>query len=137
MKSTISLLSIVLCFFTTTTADEFNECYECTSRGVSHRCADPFRLVGRGKHIKTCESGWCAKIEVGLGGEDGVGFTERKCLLYSVPDGIERCGHGSYKGQLAFMCFCRGHLCNSNSNILPSKLILLFVIIYNVTEKFN
>ena len=116
----------------TSKAQDFNECYECKSRGASERCTDPFQLIGRDKYMKECQSGWCLKIQVGLGGEDGVGYTERKCLIDSIPDGIERCGQANYKGQEALACFCRGNLCNqsytvSNSNSWTILLSTLFL----------
>ena len=112
-------------------AQELIECYECKSRGISDRCADPFQLVGRDKHMNECESGWCMKIQVGLGGEDGGGYTERKCLMDSIPDGIERCAPAYYKGQEVSACFCRGHLCNESSlTKLTPKFI--WIVIFNL-----
>ena len=128
LYNTIYLILVVLA----SKAQDFIECYECKSRGVSQRCADPFQLIGRDKYMSQCQSGWCLKIQVGLGGEDGVGYTERKCLLDSIPDGIERCSQANYKGQEALACFCRGHLCNqsytiSNSNFWTVLLSTLFL----------
>ena len=72
------------------------------------------------------------KVEVGLGGEDGVGFIERKCLPDSIPDGQERCGKANYKGQEAFVCFCRGHICNNSNMVFVPKWSFILVPVLHV-----
>ena len=134
----LSTVIILILIFTQSWSQEFIECYECKSRGIDHRCADPFRAVGRDKYLSECQSGWCMKVEVGFGGEDGVGFIERKCLPDSIPDGQERCGIANYKGQEAFVCFCRGHICNHASTVfIKTWQLLLVPLIHAMIKQTN
>ena len=51
-------------------------------------------------------------------------FLFRRCSDTPVPDNQERCALGTYHGEIARICFCKGRLCNSASISGVSMLVI-------------
>ena len=61
-------------------------------------------------------------------------------ILYIECDCIQfilRCAYVKVRATEVYMCFCKGDLCNSSRNILPSLSILIpsIILIYNLLQR--
>ncbi|XP_023337717.1 uncharacterized protein LOC111708543 [Eurytemora carolleeae] len=147
----VGLRSLILLIFPLLvyTQSSLRRCYTCRSRGQQGDCKDPFtppepRIPGlplpshtAAVHEIPCSSGWCQKTLDGLDKNDGDDFgiaTERACMQRGPSDGKERCAYVKVRATEVYMCFCKGDLCNSSRNILPSLSILIpsIILIYNL-----
>jgi hypothetical protein len=100
-------------------------CFTCLANSKLGICADPFQAGDKADKQEECQSGWCMKTEFGNGQvkqthDIGMGYIERKCMKYPMPDDLERCTYVNHTGSAAFVCFCKGDKCNRASTNLAA-----------------
>ncbi|XP_018331232.1 protein quiver [Agrilus planipennis] len=128
----ISLIFVVLICIDAAFA--LNRCYACRSRGELGSCKDPFLFNAtqaeqeRGIELIPCASGWCGKMieaENDVKEEYGV-VHQRNCFQRGPSDSEDRCAYTKFKSRKVYMCFCKGDLCNSSSNVTVNKFVFIF-----------
>jgi len=110
-------------------------CFVCRSRGDLGDCRDPFNyndtsikdLPGNPLSVTPCSSGWCHKQTEGIRGpaDEYGSATERFCMSQAPSDGEERCAEVKIRNKISLLCFCRGDLCNTSSNLFFSITMLV------------
>ncbi|KRT83055.1 hypothetical protein AMK59_3582 [Oryctes borbonicus] len=133
--SSLLIFSILLTHFPRF-AQGLLRCYSCRSRGELGTCKDPFDVNKEQVGVETnlCASGWCTKMieaEDAFKEEYGTA-TERRCLQRGPSDNEERCAYTVVQLKKVYMCFCKGDLCNSSSNMPVNVSLILSTIAFSV-----
>lgn len=63
--------------------------------------------------------------------------TQRMCLQRGPSDSEDRCAYTKWQYRKVLMCFCKGDLCNSATQLNISTIILVFASLFPIIIGLN